>query len=307
MGRRASIPLVLLFFTTVTLDISAAIAATAANAQADGRAPQNAVVTPTRPTTVAASGQEPKQAAPPSGQVAGPQNGALLLCSLSSPEIRDEFFKLAGGRQAKIVMVVNQVPAGADAGPSAAKAWGVREVTFWRFTDRKSAENQSLLAALARATGVWISGGKPTEYLAPLLDSPAHRELAKLLARGGIIGGESAGAMIQSTFVALPPSAPYAGPALEGLGFARNLVIFPHFNGASGKFPGEFCQRLLTDHPGLAGLALPDGSAVIVRGQSVEVMGKGHVDLMLRAKDGTVSTTTHDSASRFALPEGLQR
>jgi len=126
-----------------------------------------------------------------------------------------------------------------------------------------------------------------------------------LLSRGGVIGGESAGAVVQSTFVALPPSAPYAGPALEGLGFARNLAIFPHFGGASAKFPPQFCQRLIAEHQGLAGLALPDGSAVIVRGKSVEVVGKG-VELIWRAMDGNITTTTYVSASHFTLPEDIK-
>lgn len=311
MRSQESVPPQTSVFTTVAVHLMLLFAAT--SAQAAGRAsgpqeqrPKAPTTEPHRPATVAPGAREPKLAVPSPGPITGPEKGTLLWCSLDSPEIRAEFLKLAGGADAQIVMVVKQVPAGitpADAGTRAAKAWGVRGVTFWPLTDRRSAEDKAFLAALGGATGVWISGGRPTDYLDRLLDSSAHRELAALLARDGVIGGESAGAVVQSSFVALPPGAPYAGPALEGLGFARNLVVFPHF-GASGKFPREACERVIAVHVGLAGLALPDGSAVVIHGQNVRVIGKAEVSLLWRSDDGSVSTTTHDErGSRFTLPD----
>lgn len=249
--------------------------------------------------------EEPRVAPRPSGSISGPETGTLLLCGVKSPTVIAEFTKRAGGADAKIVMIVKQVPAGMnpiDAGAKAAKAWGVRQVTFWVLKDRQSAKDEALLSAIKNATGVWLPGGKPLEYVGPLLDTDAHRELKELLARGGVIGGESAGAVALSSFIVLPPGSPHAGPALEGLGFAMNLAIFPHF-GTSGKFRRDFCEGVIAQQAGVIGIAMPDGSAVVIRRREVQVVGQGAVSLLTRSSDGTVTTTAHTSGSSFTLPE----
>lgn len=309
--RSEFVPLTMIVSTIVAFTLILLLTVTSARATDRASGMQNAgpkapTTEPAHSTTADARERESKPALAPSGPVTAPEKGTLLLCSLNSPEIRAEFLKLAGGPEAKIVMIVKQIPGGidpADAGPRAAKAWGVRAVTFWKLTDRRSVEDKVVLAAQGNATGVWLPGGKPPEYLDLLLDSAAHHELTELLARGGVIGGESAGAVIQSSFVALPSGSPHTDSALEGLGFARNLVIFPHFSGASGKFPREACEGVIAVHVGLAGLALPDGSAVVVRGRDVRVLGEGEVSLFWRSADGSVSTTRHEGTSSFTLPE----
>lgn len=255
--------------------------------------------------TTGPSAEEPKMAARPSGPIGGPGSGTLLLCSVKSPAIIAEFTRRAGGADARIVMIVRQVPAGTnpvDAGPRAAKAWGVRQVTFAVLKDQQSATDESLLSAIKNATGVWLPGGKPLDYVGALLDTAAHRELNELLARGGVIGGESAGAVALSSFIVLPPGSPHSEHPLEGLGFARNLVIFPHF-GTSGKFGRDFCEGIIGQQAGVIGIAMPDGPAVVIRGRDVQVVGRGAVSLLTRSHDGTVTTTAHSSGSSFTLPE----
>lgn len=181
MRGRAAISIVLVVLNIFVFNVTLYLVAVAGSA-ADAResAPR------------AGTGGKLKLAAVPSDAVMGPENGTLLLCSVSSPEIRDEFLKLAGGSEAKIVMVVTRVPEGedpADTQRRAARTWGVAKVTFWRLTDRQSAEDKAILGAIRDATGLWIPGGRPPEYLDLLIGSSAHRELTALLARGGVIGG----------------------------------------------------------------------------------------------------------------------
>ena len=113
------------------------------------------------------SGERDRKLTPapaPSGRPAGPEKGTLLLCSLNTNDVRARFLTLAGGADAKLVLVMNRIPPGADlatAGASAARAWGVRQVTVWHAEDRKTAEAEPFLTALRAATGVWLTGGRP--------------------------------------------------------------------------------------------------------------------------------------------------
>jgi cyanophycinase len=233
----------------------------------------------------------------------GPEKGTLLLCSFGSADIRARFVALAGGAEAKIVIVLNRIPPGADAAAaraSAARGWAAWEVTAWCAEDRKGAEAGPLLDALRGATGVWFTGGRPQLYTESYVGSAAQRELAAVLARGGVVGGESAGAMIQSNFLALPPS-PQPDVTLKGFGFVRNVAVFPHFNGESGKFPLATCEKTVVAHPGLVGLAIRDGAAVIVRGADVEVLGKGDVTVLRATEAGRVTATPHAAGEHFTL------
>lgn len=54
---------------------------------------------------------------------------------------------------------------------------------------------------LRKATGVWICGGHLTNLLDAYLDTRTEREIQAVAERGGVIGGSSAGAMIQGSFL----------------------------------------------------------------------------------------------------------
>lgn len=240
----------------------------------------------------------------PSGPPVGPEKGTLLLCSLNSRDVRARFLTLAGGADAKVVVVVNRIPPGADpaaASASAARAWGVRQVTAWHAADRQTAEAEPFLTALRTATGVWFTGGRPALYADPYVGSAAHREFRAVLDRGGAIGGESAGALIQSTHFALPPDPQQAVGPFEAFGFMRNVTVFPHLAGEKGKFPLQFCRKFVAANPGLLGLGLDDSAGVVLRGRDAEVIGKGQVTVIAAAAGGEASVTTYQGGERFQL------
>jgi cyanophycinase len=228
----------------------------------------------------------------------------LLLCSLNTRDVRARFLALAGGADAKVVVVLNRIPPGVDpaaAGASAARAWGVRQVTAWHADDRKTAEAEPFLATLRTATGVWFTGGRPALYADPYVGSAAHREFRAVLDRGGVIGGESAGAIIQSTHFVLPPEPQPTPVPVEGFGFVRNVTVFPHLAGDKGKFPLQFCRKTISANPGLLGLGIEDGAAVVLRGRDAEVIGKGQVTVIAPAARGEASVTTYQAGERFKL------
>jgi CubicO group peptidase (beta-lactamase class C family) len=212
---------------------------------------------------------------------------------------------LAGGADAKAVVVLNRIPPGtdpADARASAARGWGAPRVTIWHAEDLKTAEAEPFLTALRAATGVWFTGGRPALYADPYVGSAAQREFRAVLDRGGVIGGESAGAVIQSTHCVLPPEPRTERGPFAGFGLVRNVTVFPHLAGEKGKFPLQFCRQFVAANPGLLGLGIDDGAAVILRGHDAEVVGSGMVTVIAPAAGGESSVTTYQGGDRFKLP-----
>lgn len=62
--------------------------------------------------------------------------------------------------------------------------------------DRRVANSKEFGAPLQTASGVWLGAGNAGRLAQAYLGTLTERELRGLLARGGVIGGSSAGAII---------------------------------------------------------------------------------------------------------------
>src|SRR5262249_6082769 len=114
----------------------------------------------------------------------------------------------------------------------AAHAFGVGKMTGICTLKREVANSDAFVAPIRKANAVWITGGK-TNNLAPgCCDTLVQRELKALLDRGGVIGGESAGAMIQASDITdsikVAPGQSADTTCYSGFGFVPNVVIAPH-------------------------------------------------------------------------------
>ena len=65
-----------------------------------------------------------------------------------------------------------------------------------RVIDRGTADEPELADVIGGADLVYLSGGKPPHLMASLRDTPAWTGILRVLARGGVVAGCSAGAMI---------------------------------------------------------------------------------------------------------------
>ena len=73
------------------------------------------------------------------------------------------------------------------------KAQKLASVTVLHTRSREQANNPAFVKPLTKASGVWISGGDQSRLMAAYHDTLVEKELQRLLARGGVIGGTSAG------------------------------------------------------------------------------------------------------------------
>jgi cyanophycinase len=228
----------------------------------------------------------------------GPANGTLIVDGGGAIDpVRARFVELAGGAGARIVAI----PTGASSirfgddntilNPDWSKdreewakyerhleRWfGASAVTLMHTRDRRTADAQAFSAALERATGVYLAAGNAGRYADAYRGTRVHHALGKLLERGGVVFGSSAGAIIQGSFIVRGrPDKPLlmARGRTRGFGFVKNVAINPHLS--SAKRDAELVN-VVDAHPELLGIGLDDDAALVVQQDRFEVIGTGRV------------------------------
>ncbi len=172
-----------------------------------------------------------------SAQVVGPAKGTLVVVGggLRDLAIMKRFLDLAGGPQQPIVVIPT---AGEDAtyddtwdGLRQFREAGATNLRVLHTRDRKVADTEAFAAPIREAHGVWFGGGRQWRLADSYLNTRTHRELVALLDRGGVIGGSSAGATIQGSFLArgdTKENETMVGDHQEGLAFLKNVAIDQH-------------------------------------------------------------------------------
>jgi cyanophycinase len=224
-------------------------------------------------TPVGASAQTPK---------VGPPRGAVLVVGGGSlgPEVLGKFVELAGGPEALIVDVPT---AGGDSvypadwrGTSSLKAAGAKHVVVLHTTDKRLADTDSFAAVLARAGGVWFEGGRQWHLVDSYAGTKTEKAFHDVLARGGVVGGSSAGASILASYLlrgAREGNTIIMAPGYEeGFGFLRGVGIDQHV--VARERLADLADSLMPRRPELLGLSEDEGTAWLVRGDTAEIIGR---------------------------------
>ena len=215
------------------------------------------------------------------GAKVGPPQGKLLVVGGGTMgPLWDLFLQLAGGQDAPIVVIptANETVAETDRAVETLRARGAAHVSQLHTHDRALADSEEFTAPLRAAKGVWITGGRQWRLADAYLGTRTQKELFAVLARGGAIGGSSAGATIQGSY--LVRGAPSGNTIMmspgheEGFGFLGDTAIDQHVN-TRGRT--EDLRPVLKAHPTLLGIALDEATAIIVTGDRCEVAGTGKV------------------------------
>jgi cyanophycinase len=237
----------------------------------------------------------------------GPKRGALVLTGGEFGQgVLERFVALAGGPDNNFVYIPTaasslRLPSGfiyepADGDVPAAntrefeqelaRMFGVRRITVLHTRDRKTADSADFVAPLRAASGVWLSSGNAGRLAAAYLDTRTQRALEALLARGGVVGGNSAGAIILGSYtVRGRPDKPLlmAKGHERGFGFLRRVAVNPHLTEA--KRDAELVN-VLDAHPELLGIGIDEQAALVVTGDRFEVIGTGRVAIYDNKKHG---------------------
>lgn len=209
----------------------------------------------------------------------GPAKGALMIVGggAMSPALVTRFVELAGGPRASLVFIPtaneDAMLRSGDSLVNAFKKLGA-SVTVLHTRDRAQADTEAFAKPLQTATAVWFGGGRQWRLADAYLGTRVVPELFAVLERGGVIGGSSAGATIQGSYLvrgAVEGNTVMMSPGHEeGFGFLKQSAIDQHW--AARKRERDLLP-VIEKHPHLLGLGLDEGTAIVVQGDVFEVIG----------------------------------
>ncbi|MBN1821973.1 MAG: cyanophycinase [Prolixibacteraceae bacterium] len=239
-------------------------------------------------------------------QTVGPKNGKLIIVGGGdTEEIIPYFLVQAGGADAKIVVI--PTAGGADSYDYSfdfinyLKEVGANNVKLVHTYNQKEADTENFVKPIQEATAVWFTGGRQWRLVDAYAGTKVVDELWNLLDRGGVIGGSSAGATIQGSYLARGDSETNTimmGDHEEGFGFVKNVAIDQHLLARNRMFD---MFEILESRPELLGLGIDESTAVVVSKDTIEVIGKSYVAVY----DGTFYK--RDTGELEVLPDNTKR
>jgi cyanophycinase len=212
----------------------------------------------------------------------GPASGSLFIHGggVLTREQINEFIQLAGGVDAPFVIIPTAYPGEDWNDTYVTKSFltraGVKNLRVLHTRDHAVANSDAFLEPLRAARGVWIDGGRQWRLADAYLGTRVQSELQNVLARGGVIGGSSAGATIQGSY--LVRGAPEGNHIMmakgheEGLAFLKNVAIDQHV--IARKRERDLLE-VIAARPELIGIGLDEGTAIIVNRDRARVLGLG--------------------------------
>ncbi len=221
--------------------------------------------------------------APLRAQDVGPANGSLVVVggAMQDLGIVRRFIDLAGGADAPIVVIPT---AGGAAeydqfypGLRQFRAAGATNLTVIHTNDRAEADSEAFVRPIREAGGVWFPGGRQWRIADSYLDTRTEEELHRVLERGGVIGGSSAGASIQGSYLIRGDTRTNTimmGDHEEGFGFLRNVGIDQHLLRRNRQFD---MLEVMEAMPDLLGIGIDENTAIVVQGDEFEVIGESYV------------------------------
>jgi len=224
----------------------------------------------------------------------GPAKGTLVIIGGGNAEgtgIMERFIQLGGGAEdGKFVIV--PTAGGNKNRDGSIKAYneeqvvagwkrrGVKNVKMLHTADPKVADTEDFVKPLLDATAVWFDGGRQWNIVDSYAGTRTQAEFTRVLERGGVIGGSSAGATIQGDYLVRGDT---SGPDVmmtaeknhqHGFAYLKHSAIDQHIN---TRLRWDDLIQVVKKYPDLLGIGLSEGTAIIVKGDQFEVMGRWKV------------------------------
>jgi cyanophycinase len=233
------------------------------------------------PSALVAQGRSPSQQG--STTRVGPEHGTVIVVGggAMGPEVYSAFIKAAGGPDALIVDVPT---AGGDTaytqdapGTRGWKQAGAKNVYVLHTNNKKLADSDSFAAILKKAGGVWFEGGRQFHLVDSYAGTKTEAGFHDVLARGGVIGGSSAGASILGDFLVrgAPSNDNFVmdSPGYEkGFAFLRGVGIDQHV--VARERLADLADSIMPKYPNLLGMSEDEGTAWVVRGDTATIIGR---------------------------------
>jgi cyanophycinase len=213
-----------------------------------------------------------------------------------SQELLSNFVDLAGGKDARIVIIPIASEEPLEAGKSRLekfKQLGCTNVKVVIF-DRNNADSDSITEYFDGVKGVFFGGGDQNKITNALLGTKLLGKIFQIYENGGVIGGTSAGAAIMSkimltgnelvckdTVNSFSTIMKRNVEVKEGLGFVNEFIVDQHF--VKRKRHNRLLSVLL-DNPDKPCVGIDEATAVIYHDGKIKVVGESNV-IIYKIKD----------------------
>ncbi|MEM9480600.1 MAG: cyanophycinase [Verrucomicrobiota bacterium] len=234
----------------------------------------------------------------PPAKTANPElkNGALVLAGGNkSPRSALEWMlqRAGGPERARLVIIPTARPESKlklDQVFETFRGIGFRKISI-AHSRRDVGNETSASRQIDSANAIWITGGRQWRLVDAFENGPALGAMHRLLERGGVIGGSSAGATICGEY--LVRGDPRAGNIFSAEGYERAFNFLPgvaidqHF---TERDRAEDLEKFITNHPQFTGIGIDETTAIIVEGSSFFVRGLGGVTVTTGDESGNVES-----------------
>jgi cyanophycinase len=233
---------------------------------------------------LAAASLLPQEMAAADTAKVGPKRGSLVVVGGGpvGPAILDAFFSLAGGKDAPIVIIPTAGEADSYEPDWITKHFlakaGATRLTMLHTRDPKVAQSKEFVAPIRNARAIWFDGGRQWRLVDSYLRTRTHREIEALLERGGVVGGSSAGATIQGSYLvrgARQGNTLMMAPGYEeGLALLRHVAVDQHLLKRNRQ---DDMLAVIDRYPKLLGIGIDEGTAIVVTRDHMRVVGDSKV------------------------------
>jgi len=158
--------------------------------------------------------------------------------------------------------------------------------------NRSEANSEEFVKPITKASGLWFTGGRQWRLADSYLNTRTHEEIKRLLERGGVVGGSSAGASIMGSYLVrgdTKTNTVMMGDHEQGLSLITNCAIDQHLLALNRQFD---IFEILMVHPDLLGIGLDENTAIVVHNDEFEVIGESFVAIY----DGTYCQFVRDKS-----------
>ena len=210
--------------------------------------------------------------------------GKLVIVggAMNDTSIVNKFIHLAGGKEANYIVIPT---AGADTvthemmerSKGFLLSKGIQNVTVLHTKDQELANSPEFYEPISEASAIWFTGGRQWRIADSYLGTATQTAFEDVLKRGGVIGGSSAGATIQGSYLArgdTKTNTIMMGDHEEGFGYLPNTAIDQHLLKRNRQFD---LVEIISARPELLGIGIDENTALIVEEDEFEVLGAGYV------------------------------
>ena len=155
---------------------------------------------------------------------------------------------------------------------------GAARVEAVRVIDRPSALDPALAERVRAANFVYLSGGKPAYLYGCLQGTPVWSAILDVLARGGVVAGCSAGAMIFGERI---PTSLFSFSWQASFGLLPGAFVIPHFD----EIPRMMLHGMRLVAGKLTVIGVEGSTALVCGPEGLTAQGRGSVTLIMNGTE----------------------